>query len=128
MELFEETGRGPRVTAVAERVGFDVATVERALRALYTEPYFAKPMGTAQKEFITVGAPTSAALRIAGQWPTPEGQLDRLVAAFAAVAADEERPDEERSRAKSIGLWLTGTLSQVAIQALGSAGGNLMTG
>jgi len=96
---------------------------------LYTEPYFEKALGSsAQKEFITVGAPTSAALRIAGQRPTPEGQLDRLIAAFEAVAADEARPVEERSRAEKIALWLTGALSQVAIGALGGAGGNMISG
>lgn len=128
VELFEATGRGPRVTDVARKVGFDAETVERALRALYTEPYFEKPMGSWQKQFIFVGAPTSAALRIAGQWPTPEGQLERLIAAFEAVAADNTCPEEERSRAEKVGLWLTGALSQVAIGALGGAGGNLMTG
>lgn len=128
VDLYEETGRGPRVTDVVAKVGFDEGTVERALRALYTEPYFEKAMGTAQKEFIAVGAPTSAALRIAGQWPTPEGQLERLIAAFEAVAADDTRPEEERSRAAKVGLWLTGALSQVAIGALGGAGGNMLTG
>lgn len=128
VELFEETGRGPRVTDVVTRVGFDEETVERALRALYTEPYFEKAMGSAQKQFIFVGVPTSAALRVAGQWPTPEGQLDRLIAAFEAVAADETRPEEERSRARKVGLWLTGALSQVAIGALGGAGGNIISG
>lgn len=128
VELYEETGRGPRVTDVVSRVGFDEDTVERALRALYTEPYFEKPMGSAQKEFIFVGAPTSAALRVAGQWPTPEGQLDRLIAAFEAVADDEERPEQERSRFKQAALWLGGAASQVAINALGGAGGNMLTG
>lgn len=55
-------------------------------------------------------------------------QLQRLIEAFEAVAADESRPEEERSRAKKIGLWLTGALQQVAIGALSGAGGNLMTG
>lgn len=128
VELYEETGRGPRVTDVVSRVGFDEDTVERALRALYTEPYFEKPMGSAQKQFIFVGAPTSAALRVAGQWPTPEGQLDRLIAAFEAVADDEERPEQERSRFKQAALWLGGAASQVAINALGGAGGNMLTG
>lgn len=128
VELYEETGRGPRVTDVVSRVGFDEDTVECALRALYTEPYFEKPMGSAQKEFIFVGAPTSAALRVAGQWPTPEGQLDRLIAAFEAVADDEERPEQERSRFKQAALWLGGAASQVAINALGGAGGNMLTG
>ena len=40
VELYEEKGRGPRVSAVEERTGFDPDTVQRALRALYSEPYF----------------------------------------------------------------------------------------
>lgn len=128
VELYEETGRGPRVSDVARKVDFDEPTVQRALRALYTEPFFEKGMGSSQKQLIFVGKPTSAALRIAGQWPTPETQLDRLIVAFETVAADESRPEEERSRAEKVGLWLTGALSQVAIGALGGAGGNLMTG
>ena len=37
-------------------------------------------------------------------------------------------PEEERSRAAKIGLWLTGALQQVAIGALGGAGGNMLSG
>jgi hypothetical protein len=128
VELYEETGRGPRVSDVVTRVGFDGDTVERALRALYTEPFFEKAMGSAQKQFIFVGKPTSAALRVAGQWPSPEMQLQRLIAAFEAVAADDSRPQGERSRAKQAGLWLTGALQQIAIGALGGAGGNMLSG
>ncbi|MGH3584470.1 MAG: hypothetical protein ACRDUB_22975 [Mycobacterium sp.] len=75
-----------------------------------------------------VGKPTSAALRVAGQWPTPEAQVERLIVAFQAAADDESRSEEERSRAKQVGLWLAGALSQVAIGALGGAGGNMLTG
>lgn len=125
---YEQTGRGPRPAALEAATAFDGETVQRALRALYREPYFEKGQKNAGGDILIVGAPTSAALRIAGQWPTPEGQLERLIAAFEAVAADEARPEEERSRAAKLGLWLTGTLSQVAIGALGGAGGNLMTG
>ncbi|MFN3002214.1 hypothetical protein [Mycolicibacterium wolinskyi] len=75
-----------------------------------------------------VGEPTGAALRVVGQWPTPETQLERLIAAFQAAAEDQSRPEEERSRAQKVGLWLTGALSQVAIGALGGAGGNLING
>lgn len=128
VELYEEKGRGPRVSAIAARTGFDQDTVQRALRLLYTEPYFEEVSTASGVGFIIVGKPTSAALRVAGQWPTPETQVERLIAAFQAAADDESRPDEERSRAQQVGLWLTGTLSKIAIGALGGAGGNLMTG
>ncbi|MCU1698974.1 MAG: hypothetical protein JWR34_5037 [Mycobacterium sp.] len=128
VELYEEKGRGPRVSAIEVRTGFDHETVQRALRVLYTEPYFEEVATASGVGFIVVGKLTSAALRVAGQWPTPETQVERLIAAFQAAASDESRSDEERSRAKQVGLWLTGALSQVAIGALGGAGGNLMTG
>jgi hypothetical protein len=128
VELYEEKGRGPRVSAIAARAGFDEDTVQRALRVLYTEPYFEDVRTASGAGFIVVGKPTSAALRVAGQWPTPETQVERLIAAFHAAAEDESRPEEERSRAEKVGLWLAGALSQVAIGALGGAGGNLLTG
>lgn len=128
VELFEEKGRGPRVSAIQARTGFDNDTIQRALRVLYTEPYFEEVRTASGVGFINVGKPTSAALRVAGQWPTPETQVERLIAAFQAAADDESRPEEERSRARQVGLWLAGALSQVAIGALGGAGGNMLTG
>ncbi|WP_254358677.1 hypothetical protein [Mycolicibacterium peregrinum] len=116
------------MTAIEARTGFDNDTIQRALRVLYTEPYFEEVSTASGIGWIIVGKPTSAALRVAGQWPTPENQVERLIAAFQAVAADESRPEEERSRATKIGLWLTGALQQVAIGALGGAGGNLING
>lgn len=74
-----------------------------------------------------VGPPTSAALRGAGQWPTPEAQLDRLIAALSAAADDEERPDEERNRFRQAAGWLGGAASQVATAALGGAGGTWLS-
>ena len=128
VELYEESGRRLRASAIEKATGFDKETVQRALRALYREPYFEEATGSFGGEIIFVGEPTGEALRVAGQWPSPEVQLQRLIAAFEAVAADDSRPEEERSRAKQVGLWLAGALSQVAIGALGGAGGNLMTG
>ena len=74
-----------------------------------------------------VGTPASDALRVAGQWPSPEAQLDRLIAALEAAADDGTR-DDERSRSKQAILTLRGGAWQVAIGALGGAGGNMMTG
>lgn len=128
VEIYDRTGRNPNAAELGVACEFDKETVQRALRALYREPYYEKGRNAFSGVILGVGAPTSAALRVAGQWPSPEVQLERLVAAFEAVASDDTRPDEERSRAKQAGLWLTGALSQVAIGALGGAGGNLMTG
>lgn len=108
--------------------GFDQDTVQRALRALYSEPFFAKGVESSGNQIIIVGEPTSAALRFAGQWPSPEAQLERLVAALQAAADDEDRPEEERSKLKQAILTLRGAAWQVALGALSGAGGNLMTG
>lgn len=128
VDLYDRTGSYPMAYQLGAACGFDEDTVQRALRALYREPFFEEGMNTASGKILGVGPPTGAALRVAGQWPSPEIQLERLIAAFEAVAADESRPEDERSRAKKIGLWLTGALSQVAIGALGGAGSNLITG
>ncbi|WP_059018386.1 hypothetical protein [Mycobacterium sp. M26] len=128
VDIYERTGRTMRPRQIEQETGFDGDTVQRALRVLNREPYFEKVSGAFGGQFLMVGAPTADALRVAGQWPTPENQLERMIAAFEAVAADEARPEEERSRAKQVGLWLAGALSQVAIGALGGAGGNMLTG
>ncbi|CDQ43119.1 hypothetical protein [Mycolicibacterium neoaurum] len=128
VDIYERTGRTMKPRQIEQECGFDAETVQRALRVLNLQPYFEKTSGAFGGGILLVGAPTAEALRVAGQWPTPEGQLERLVAAFEAVAADDTRPEEERSRAAKVGLWLTGALSQVAIGALGGAGGNMMSG
>ncbi|MDV3215254.1 LexA family transcriptional regulator [Mycobacterium avium] len=127
VELYDQTGRNPSAAELGAATGFDNDTVQRALRALYREPYFEKGMDTWGGGILAVGPPTSAALRVAGQWPTPEAQLDHLVAALLAAADDEERPEEERGRFKQAALWLGGTASKIAIGALSGAGGTWLT-
>ncbi|WP_217156527.1 hypothetical protein [[Mycobacterium] fortunisiensis] len=112
---------------IERRTGFDEETVQRALRALYTEPYFERGVESGN-DVIIVGDPTSAALRVAGQWPSPEAQLDRLIAAIEAAADDESRQPEDRSRFRQMALTLRGAAYNVAIGALGGAGGNMLTG
>lgn len=75
-----------------------------------------------------VGPPTGHALRVAGAWPSPDTLLERLIAALETAAADEMRPPEERSKLKQAAAWLGSVGSQVAIAALGGAGGNLLSG
>lgn len=128
VELFEEDGQGPRASEIVDRTGFDEDTVQRALRALYTEPYFDDDGLGGGSHIVFVGPPTSAALRVVGQWPSPETQLERLIAAIEAAADDDSRQPEERSRFKQIALSLRGTAYQVAIGALGGAGGHLLSG
>ncbi|GAB3228245.1 hypothetical protein [Mycolicibacterium hippocampi] len=106
------------------------ADVQRALRALYAQPFLqeAGKQVQANGEFWYVGAPTGEALRVAGAWPTPENLLERLVAALENAGEDEARDPEDRNNLKRAALWLSGAFSQVALGALGGAGGNIISG
>jgi hypothetical protein len=84
--------------------------------------------GSWQSGYLAVGAPTSNALRGAGAWPTPENLLERLITALEQAGDDQTRPDEERSKLQSAAAWLGSFASQVAIGALGGAGGTMLSG
>lgn len=127
VELFDKTGH-VRADAIERALEFDSETVQRAIRALYTEPYFQPSDATSWGGHrILVGDPTSDAYRIAGKWPTPENLLERLVAALEAASEDEDVPEPERGKAKQAALWLGDTLSKIAVGALGGAGGHILS-
>ncbi len=128
VEIYDRTGRTIKPREIEQACGLDEETVQRALRALNRESYFEKTTGSFGGGILLVGAPTAGALRVAGQWPTPEAQLERMVAALEAAANDEGRDDEERSRFRQAILTLRGTAYQLAIGALSGAGGNMLTG
>lgn len=130
VQIYEDTGRTKiAVGDIADAVGFDKGTTLKALRALYTEgadPFFEDPIGSWSADILRVGKPTGRALRAAGQWPTPENIVDRLIAAFEAAADDESRDQPERAKFKQVAAWLGSFASQVAIGALGGAGGRML--
>lgn len=130
MDLFIDTGDAYiDVGSICRRSGLDNNAVQPALRALYAEPFLQEDgkRAKASGELYYVGAPTGNALRIAGAWPTPEALLARLVRGLEAAGTDEHRDEEERSKFKRAALWLGGFGSQVAIGALGGAGGNIIS-
>lgn len=127
VQIYENTGRAViRASDIESATGFDKDTTQRALRALSREPYFEEAKGTWGGGIIFVGPPTSAALRLAGQWPTPENIVERLIAAFEAAGEDQSIPEPERSKAKQVAQWLGSAFSQIAISALGGAGGQAL--
>lgn len=128
VEIYDQTGRNPNAAELGAACGLDAETVQRALRALYREPFFEEGMTDWGGKILAVGPPTSAALRVAGQWPSPEVQLDHLIAALLAAADDEDLPEEQRGRFEQAALWLGGAASQIAIGALSGAGGNWLSG
>lgn len=115
------------MSAKSRAAGLDEAITQRAIRALHTEPYLEEGTESSGVGWIFVGAPTGAALRIAGQWPTPERMVELLVAELQAASEDENLPEPERGKAKQAALWLGDTLSKIAIGALGSAGGHILS-
>ncbi|MGV9712100.1 hypothetical protein ACWDTI_15715 [Gordonia sp. NPDC003424] len=128
VEIYDQSGQQASANELASVCGLDDETVQRALRALYRGPYFEKGMTNGAGDVLVVGKPTSDALRAAGQWPSPETLLRRLIDTLQAAADDESRPTEERKRFQQIAGWLGSTAYQVAIGAMGGAGGNLLTG
>jgi hypothetical protein len=110
---------------IAARLRIDEETVQRSLDAL--SPYFVGGLRGDDKVAST-GRPTSEARRAVGAWPSPEAQLERLIAALEAAENDESLDEEERSRFNQIVLTLRGAAWKVAIGALGGAGGHLLTG
>jgi hypothetical protein len=128
VELYDRTGMPVRASAIAQAAGIDEETTQRALRFLFRQPYFEeKGSLRGDDQYVFVGPPTGEALRVAGAWPTPEGLLDRLIAAFEAAGEDDNRDEPERSKFKQAAAWLGSAASQVAISALGGAGGHMLS-
>jgi hypothetical protein len=128
VEIHDATGKTMiRPGEIARRVGFDEETTERALRALYRQPFFEPATQSFGGHYVAVGPPTGEALRVAGQWPTPENLLERLITAVEAAGDDETVAEPERSKLKQIALGLRGAAYQVAIGALSGAGGHMLS-
>jgi hypothetical protein len=66
VEVFGQAGDPMEADDIALIAELDAETVQRALRALSTEPFFAKGLETADGDILWIGKPTSKALRIAG--------------------------------------------------------------
>jgi hypothetical protein len=128
VDIYDRTGGPIDADDIQAAVGFDARTVQRALRALNTEPFFRDVTAIASGDIWAVGAPTGSALRVAGAWPSPEALLGGLVDGLELAAGDQAREPEERSKFGTLAVGLRSFATQVAIGALGGAGGNLLTG
>ncbi|TDH18891.1 hypothetical protein [Mycobacteroides franklinii] len=60
--------------------------------------YFEKVNGSFSGDILGVCRPISAALRVVGAWPSPEGQLERLIQALESAAEDQDRDPDERGK------------------------------
>ena len=127
VRLYDETGRVSRFKDVVEASGLIEEEVEKALRALdhETPPLTTKTQKAFGGAVISVGAPTGAARRAVGAWPTPENLADRIVAALQDAADQAQDPDEKtrlKKGAEAVGgvgkSVLTGVLTHVITQGM----------
>jgi hypothetical protein len=128
VDHYEETGESNiRPWDLQQRTGFDEETVQKALRTLNRQPYFEDAEEIGGGDIWAVGPPTADALRVVGQWPSPETLLSRLIDELQRASMDDEIPPEERTKLARTAAFLKTTGWKIAIGALGGAGGNLLT-
>lgn len=128
VQLSDASDMPVSASTIAGTVGFDEETTQRALRALYRKPYFGPPhVGDDVIQFI--GPPTDEALRVAGQWPSPENLVERLIVAYRAAGQDKMLSDPEREWFKQTAdkIESDAPASQTAIRAFGGYSGKIIS-
>jgi hypothetical protein len=104
------------VSDIAERTGLELAEVARSLDAMDpTFVDFRKTETGGDPTFWYVNKVTPEARQAVGQWPTPEGLVDRLVQAFNNAASHEQDPERHYQLRQVAGL-LGETLRDVAVR------------
>lgn len=123
MEIYGKGGRSNiRVSDIERVLGLDSKAIQLALNFLQAEPYFqTEGEFSGQTGFVFIGAPTSAALRVAGAWPTPENLLERLIEAFRVAGEDPSRDANDRQMFKQSAEWMETNRPavDVAVRAFG---------
>jgi hypothetical protein len=114
------------VSDIAERTGLGLNTVARSLDTLDpTYVDFRKTETGGDPRFWYVHKVTPAARREVGQWPSPEGLVDRLAAAFSAAADREPDPSQQdrlRMAARLLGDAARPAAIEVAASVIGETG------
>ena len=129
VEHYEETGEDViQPWDLQQRTGFDEPTVQKALRVLNRVPYFERAYAINGGEIVDVGPPTADALRIVGQWPSPDTLLTRLIDELKRAADEDDVSDEDRTTIQRTVAFLRTTGWQLAVGALSGAGGNMLSG
>jgi len=104
------------VSDIAARTGLELAEVARSLDAMDpTFVDFRKTETGGDPTFWYVNKVTPEARRAVGQWPTPEGLVDRLVQAFNDAADHEDDAERHYQLRQAAGL-LGETLRDVAVR------------
>jgi hypothetical protein len=111
----------PNERTFAEITGRDVQEVHQAVRALapsYLVIQRGGMSGDPGDASMIMGV-TDAAREKVGQWPTPEGIVDRLVQGLLD-AADQEPDEQKKSRLRSVAEGLGGFARDVAVGVISS--------
>jgi DNA-binding MarR family transcriptional regulator len=105
------------VSDIAERTGLEQPDVARALDALHPAHLdFRKTETGGDPTFWYVLKITPEGRRAAGQWPTAEGLVERLVKALRDAASAEQDPHRQQQLSQAAEL-LAGDVRDVAVQA-----------
>lgn len=105
------------VSDIAERTGLEQPDVARALEALHPSHVdFRRTETGGDPTFWYVLKITPEGRRAAGQWPTAEGLIDRLVKALREAASGEQDPQRQQQLNQAADL-LAGDVRDVAVQA-----------
>lgn len=105
------------VSDIAQRTGLEQPDVARALDALHpTHVDFRKTETGGDPTFWYVLKVTPEGRRAAGQWPTAEGLVDRLVTALRDAASRERDPERQSQLSQAAGL-LSDNVRDVAVHA-----------
>jgi len=116
VSLIDEGIGFPEAADIAERSRLDVKDAARALKALKGE-YVDLLQETGDPAGWTVSAVTSAARHAVDQWPSPEGLVDALAAAFGS-AAEQERDPEKKGKLRQVAGFLQSTGRDVAAEVV----------
>lgn len=99
---------------IATETGLDVDDVYRAAKALEYDGLIRLTEYASPPQFHRADRVTGDARRLAGQWPTPETGLDRIIAALDAIAANTDDEDT-RTKARKFADFLRTSAATVGL-------------
>ncbi|GAA1602504.1 hypothetical protein GCM10009789_65750 [Kribbella sancticallisti] len=98
---------------IASATGLGLDDVGRAFLALKNEYIDLRMTGGGPGHWFVQDV-TPEARRIVGQWPSPDGLVDRLITALN-VAADKEADSERRSKLRTVAGLIAGTAREIFV-------------
>jgi hypothetical protein len=109
--------RFPNVATFAEITGRPVEDIYRAVDKLKPTYLSIDTWGTDDLGALEITGVTDQALRVVGQWPSPEVWVERLVQALGEAAEREPDP-EKKGRLRAMAEGLGGFARDVAVGVL----------